>query len=192
MRREVMLVHIGKTGGSSIQTYMRVNRIPGVSKALRTFHSPARRLQERFGLERFEAAEKFSIVRHPVDRFISACRMCKVDANSPETWARIEETSKLPDPACKFSILQTQYQMLYVEDELVIPKVFKFEDGLELIIDWLVEDLQLCTRRSIPHIDKGRGLGPKQVLTKESEEWVNQFYKADFEFFDYRHTTPAD
>lgn len=181
-RRLLILVHIGKTAGSSVVEYSRRSRERNNLEALRLGHRTASEILEEVGQEQWDAALKYSIVRNPIDRYISACRQCGVDANDPAARKLAAGQDR------RFVILRSQYDFLYINDSLAVDKVFKFEQDVpDGVVTWL--NSHLVGRGPFPHIDRARKRASKQELTAETEAWVNDFYRKDFEAFGYRHTT---
>lgn len=182
----VIFVHVGKTGGTSTSAYLKkaVASIPGWDYES-TGHAPAHLIKEAYGAKDFDKALKFSIVRHPVDRYISACRQCYVDANDPKTWERIRlGIHPNENVMTQDHIFVTQVKSTFV-DGIKSCKIFNFERDLpHAVHSWLKE--QGLNLREFPHkLPDDPGNVSKQELTSESLAFVKDFYACDFEAFGY-------
>lgn len=186
MIMRVVFVHVGKTGGTSTTAYLRgaVSSMSGwVYES--TVHLTAELVREELGAEAFDEALKFSIVRHPVDRYISACRQCELDANDPKVWDRIKQG--LHPHECsevQFHIFVTQVESTFVDGQQSC-EVFKFEEDLPHGVHaWLKE--QGLDHGEFPHkLPDQSGAPSKQELTPEALAFVREFYACDFEVFGY-------
>jgi hypothetical protein len=104
-----------------------------------------------------------AMIRNPIDRFISGCTQTK------RTVAEgIEELQK---PQVDIHI-RPQYTYL---SELRETKLFKFPEQIDECAEWL----GLPT--PVPLINKSVRKKPK--ATKEELEWLNEYYKKDFEIY---------
>lgn len=150
-----------------------------------SIHLTAATIREDLGAAAFEEALKFSIVRHPVDRYVSACRQCEVDANSPEVWDKVRRGihphwgGERP-----YHIFVTQVDSTFVDGQQSC-KIFRFEEDLpHNLHTWLKNQGLAC--REFPFRKPCDGItAPKQELTPEALAFVQDFYSIDFEVFGY-------
>jgi hypothetical protein len=147
-------------------------------------HRTAQECRKLYGDTVFANALKFAVVRNPVDRYISACRQCEVNANDPEVWAKIAKgIHPHPDVKEDHHIFVTQVDSTHVDGELCC-KVFKFEEDLpEGIVRWLTD--QGLGHRRFGHEDPAPEGSVKQQLTGDALKFVKDFYACDFEVFGY-------
>ena len=178
---DLLFVHIGKTAGTSIKMHCRK---ASKFSFIQTGHLTAKELKTLLGKKRFDDGLKFSVVRDPVERFRSACRQCRLDANAESTKDLIETRDYT-----SYKILRPQVETLYIDGVLSVNKVFKFEEDIpDNFVNWL--NNYSPTRGTLLNIDRTRNRkGGKQELTPETERWVRDFYAADFAEFGYGHTT---
>lgn len=184
--KRVVFVHVGKTGGTSTTAYLQgaVFSTPGWVYD-NTVHLTAALIKEDLGAETFDEALKFSIVRHPVDRYISACRQCRVDANNPVVWERVRKGGHPHEHSeVEYHIFVTQVESTFVDGQQSC-KIFKFEKDLpHNLKSWLQE--QGLDDGEFPHkLPKLPGAPKKQELTPEALAFVKEFYACDFEEFGY-------
>lgn len=184
--RDCIFIHIGKTGGSSTRVYLAAaafhNPVWKVHKQHR--HLKAVDVRENLGAKVFDNALKFAVVRHPVDRYISACRQCKINANDPEVWEKIRQ-GEHPAEGGKIThhIFVTQVESTFVDGQQSC-EIFKFEKDLpENLCVWLAE--QGLGHPRFGHKNPAPPKTKKQDLTPETLEFVKDFYACDFEEFGY-------
>lgn len=184
--RDCIFIHIGKTGGSSIRVYLAAAAFhnPGWRIHKEHRHLKASDVREKLGAEIFDSAIKFAVVRHPVDRYISACRQCRTDANDSGTWHKIragEHPANNGGPL--HHIFVTQVQSTFVNGEQSC-KIFKFEqDFPERVCDWLTD--QGLGHFRFGHVDPAPEDTKKQSLTPQTLAFIKEFYSCDFEVFGY-------
>ena len=184
--KHCVFVHIGKTGGTSTAAYLR--EAVGLTSEWMyedTKHLTASAIKLNLGSKVFDEALKFSIVRHPVDRYISACRQCLVDANDPKTWDKINQGLHPHGGTDReYQIFVSQVESTFV-DGVQSCQIFKFEKDLpDGICSWLKDNGLIF--HTFPH--KLPPLLPnncKQKLTPEALEFVHEFYACDYEAFSY-------
>ena len=184
--KDCIFIHIGKTGGTSLKVYLAAAAFhnPGWTVHKNHRHLTAAAVRDKLGEELFDRALKFAVVRDPVDRYISACRQCEVDANSPETWNRIRR-GEHPAPTAKaeFHIFVTQVESTFVNGKQSC-QIFKFEEDLPKgVCEWLAE--QGLGHSRFAHEDPSPPGTEKQQLTPEALAFVKDFYACDFEEFGY-------
>lgn len=75
--QSLIFIHIPKTGGRALAKAYRVNNTPDV-EWVNVMHTPAYRVKEK-SPEAFKENFTFTIIRHPIARFLSACKYNKVE-----------------------------------------------------------------------------------------------------------------
>lgn len=181
--KRVVFVHVGKTGGTSTTAYLKKADSTWIYNP--TVHLTAALIKQDLGAKSFDEALKFSIVRHPVDRYISACRQCSVDANDPVVWDRIKKGGHPHKHSeVEYHIFVTQVESTFIDGQQSC-KIFKFEDDLpHNVHNWLKENG--LDHGEFPYkLPEQPGAESKQDLTIEALEFVKDFYAEDFEVFGY-------
>ena len=186
--KRVAFVHVGKTSGSSMWVFLAACNVKaGRSwEVVKKGHKTASTMREELGTEAWEEAVTFSIVRNPIDRYISACRQCKVDANDRKVWGMIEQGLHPYFGDDRTNIFIPQFDSLAIDGEIGVDRVFKFEQDIpEGVVEWLCSQ-GLC-HHTYRHRDPAPEGSEKQQLTPEALTWVKDFYYQDFEAFEYEH-----
>lgn len=190
----IFFVHIPKTGGASVETFFRKNKIKvhfwSANMHIKNkfpcspqhYHS---NIYKNFFLSGFFDYE-FTIVRHPVERLKSEYRY------------RMAEIAKQKKTLIDFNEWINEIFYLYEKNKYILDnhirpqnqfikketKVFKFEHGLENIIKCIASDINLNIEKiEVPHINKREKFGVTCSL--DTLEKIYVFYKEDFEYFDY-------
>lgn len=177
-----MFVHIGKTGGTSVQRYLSQANQLRRWRLVRNRHSTAAQVLELIGPDRWERALKISVVRSPFDRYRSACRQVGVNPNEPRVWDSVRAGTVYEDKIAKHPrhIFGTQKNSIFIDGELAVDRVFKFEDGFEDLVAFLKEQGLDST---FGHHNKSRRQSIQ--LTREARQFVRDFYAEDFSTFGY-------
>lgn len=167
---EFIFVHIGKTAGTSI--------IEGSEGLSLWSHDTASEIRETMGMDRFEAATTFTVIREPESRYLSACQHMELDPNSSDTWAKIEKACKGRRQRKRDRLFLQQWRMLETDGDVSIDHVFRFEKDVPGNVYEFLADNGLATGDSFPHCRKA---SKKLKLTAEARAWVHGFYRMDYE-----------
>jgi len=194
----IYYAHVPKAGGSSIADFF--NDLGACSaftfgeqwrqrprdrwSSTSPQHIDARSLAELFPDNFFDAC--FTIVRHPEDRIISEYKFragrSKIHASLAfNDWLHIVMAASRANPFSFDGHIRPQTDF--------IPgncKVFKLEDGLDKLSQWLSEiiDIELPITRFMPHSNKSK----EMTVTADdaSRVLINSFYSSDFTELDYK------
>ena len=167
---DFIFIHIGKTAGTSIVQSSEGLPFWG--------HSTASEIRERIGIDQFEAATTFTVIREPESRYISACRHMELDPNSPNTWTKIEKASKGQRQRNEDRLFIQQWRMLETDGAVNIDHIFKFEKDVPGNVYQFLADNGLTVGDSLPHLRKAN----KELrLTAKARAWVHDFYLMDYE-----------
>ena len=191
--KNILFIHIPKTGGTSIETWMsdiaplkfHSVRIPSHLKSTPQ-HLPFREIRSLFGDSYFDHI--FTIVRNPYDRFISEYKFqSKKGRNQRLTqftptfseWAirQLEAFRKNPFHGGNHFRPQSSFLDFGI-------KIYKFEEGIETIISDAATKFNLPHPKTIPHKLKSDPI-PAPELSLDVLTEINQVYKQDFEMLGY-------
>lgn len=200
--KNILFIHIPKTGGSSIDTVFRASGYEmhfvdgevgeGTINNLRRCtpqHMHGAMLHQTFKLHRFDVI--FMIVRDPIARFRSEYLWRKrerkhipVDAESVQKWA--------DNSFAKFATDSYTYDNhLRPQADFLVPgvKVYHIEDGMDSILADLNASYGLELQEEAPRIREGTtkaGISSRDVaISPALEGRVKQFYRRDYEQFGY-------
>jgi hypothetical protein len=200
--KNILFIHIPKTGGSSIDTVFRASGYEmhfvdgevghGTINQLRRCtpqHMHGAMLRQTFKLRRFDVI--FMIVRDPIARFRSEYlwrnrkkKHIVVDAVSVEKWATESFTKFASDSYAYDNHLRPQADFL-------VPgvKVYRIEDGMDSILADLNASYGLDLQKEAPRVREGTtksGVSSHDVAISPSlEARVKEFYRQDYEQFGY-------
>jgi hypothetical protein len=185
--KRLLFIHVPKTGGSSIESWLG-----GVAKLRFKLASPAMSMRctpqhltcgdmlALFGEDYFHRI--FSIVRNPYTRLESEYRW-RTGGESKvtfEQWAlraltRFEKNAWISDNHFR---PQVEFQSRNVT-------VFRFEDGLEPVCDWLRRELAISEAPPLPHEKRTENIQVDLTWTPELRARVETIYRDDFDTFGY-------
>ncbi|WP_428029105.1 sulfotransferase family 2 domain-containing protein [Ancylobacter sp.] len=195
-QHKAILVHIQKTGGTSITSLF------GESRTLPEKHFSARELRERYGCAYWDSYFKFAVVRNPWDRLISWWAM--IDARRPAWQSGVPQGSfhahvldrartfdeflvncsgEISDRDGSKSIFRNQIDYLVGEDgKLMVDLVCRFER--------LRDDFEEVKNRTgitgaLPTVNVSRHANYRTYYTPETRELVAREYARDIAFFGF-------
>lgn len=193
MEHQAFFVHIPKTAGTSLIEALDFE-VNGYT------HCPARSLKVIYP-DLFETYFKFSVVRNPFDKFVSAFEY----VTQKTDWSRQKNWSKRNVRGATFSEfvahLQSSrsYRQQVLNYEFFLPQTFFLEDNNgKLLVDFLMrfeslnEDynqlrkMRFPNAKQLPHARKNKNRGKWQDYYDEtSEAFVKDYYAEDFERLNY-------
>lgn len=157
-------IKIPRTGTQSINTVLKQ----------RMGHRTAWEWRHRYK-DRWDDLFKFTVVRNPYTRFVSAYHHARVKPHIDDFVANIGDMPK------EFEIIfKPQYLFVYENDTLLVDKVYKFENLKEA---WKDISERIGARQELPHLHKTKV--KKAVLNDKSKRILAECYKVDFERFGY-------
>jgi len=186
---KAIFVHVPKAAGTSIERHLRQS-----DKDVVGGHTTALAFRGKFPNE-FKSFYKFTVVRNPVDRFVSAYAYLRQMPLHPalnnevvHECASVDEfvdkVQTTPDILKKLVHLLPQHQFVCGrEGEILVDSVFRFEaleDGWK----------EICERVRIPHrplakLNPSREEHKPAVPSKGAAAFVEREYARDFEIFGY-------
>jgi hypothetical protein len=196
--KRILFVHIPKTGGTSVESWMSsisplrlYNPIPTPGLRLTPQHLRMTDIEAMFGADYFDFV--FAIVRDPYKRIESEFKM-RTERSADvitqkgrfNTWLdRVQNMAKT-DPFFLDGHLIPQWE--YVTENCAI---YRFEDGIESIMKDVAEKTGLPLPDETPHHLSSSNFNVEINWTSNSIIAVNQKYRADFENFDYGMRTAS-
>ena len=187
----VMFYHIPKTGGTSIERFMRQNRVQMAMFSTK-LHGP-NQLGFPCSPQHYHAEIignlfpdgtffdfTFAVVRHPVQRLISEYRMNEGNMKIPfSQWVDISFQKYTENSYHRDNHLRPQAEFVDAQT-----KIYRFEEGLERPANDALSILAMnLPVRPIAHI---RGGKPAElVLTDSVIDKIENFYLQDMETFNY-------
>lgn len=179
--RDLVFVHINKTGGSSIERAL----------ALPFQHLTALELRDLLGERRWSRRFKFTFVRDPWDKVASHYHF-RVKTN--QTGLR---TRPIPFPEWVVRAYGERDPVLYDDPKMFMPQYrwICAEDGRSLVdfigrFEHLREDFREVCRRigvkaELPHLKKSADRSYRLLYTPEARQVVAQRFAGDLERFGY-------
>ena len=186
---KTIFVHVPKAAGTSIERHLRLS-----DKDVVGGHTTAMAFRAKYP-EVFDSYYKFSVVRHPVDRFVSAYSYLKEHPIHPALNNEVIHESGSLDrfvdmvrasPTILGNIVHLMPQSRFIcdnEGKVLTDSVYRFENMEEA---WK----QICERIGITHAPLAR-LNPshREALDQDSQDslisLVTDYYKEDYARFSY-------
>lgn len=189
--KNFIFIHIPKTGGTSMEALGFIGE--GYNK-----HYDAKFFNDTYGYK-FDKAFKFAFVRDPYTRFASgvlghAIASSKMDEmmgimSGDEAKAINKDrftafTLKHRDNFDSIIAIRQQHLFVTIDNQIVMDFIGRFEN--------LQEDFNKVCKKlgysdtTLPHMVKGRYNDYEYFYTPETKEIVSDYYKKDFELFNYK------
>lgn len=187
-RHEALFIHVPKSAGRSV--------VRGLFDVKSVEHAPAHWYQQ-LDPDRFDRYFKFTFVRNPWDRAVSAYTYLlqggSAASDEDRLWsAFVKQFESFDEFACHWLTPENAMrnalftpQVVYLEDifgELAMDFVGRFEtleDDFRTVANRLGVDGQL------PHLNKSRSTPFQAFYTDRSRQRVAEVYAADIAAFDY-------
>lgn len=173
---EFVFIHIGKTAGTSIRAHS--------DKVISQGHLTAAETKELIGPERYDAAIKFTVIRDPRERFLSACRQVRRDPNDKQFQEEVSYylSGSYQPPA--FRLFLPQWRYLEIDGDISIDKIFRYEEDVpEGVWSWMKEKNIGELRDELPHENKN--VHPIPFLDDEAAAFFEQTYREDYQAFSW-------
>lgn len=169
-----------KTATYSINMFVLRNRIIGRKIARLDFFKKL----DSYSDEEFDKLFKFTIVRNPYDRFLSAFlylqRKRSIDKNT--SFKKFTKSIFL-EKGVKFDIhLRVQYRSAFFKNQQYVNFIGKFEN---LKGDWKYIASKIDCSPDLPHVNKTEHEHYSVYYDQETKEIVEKIYKKDIELFQY-------
>ena len=191
-----VFVHIPKTAGNSIAHALR--ELPRPHDARRRTmhkHTKARHLRDLLGVQSWEAAHRFTVVRNPWDLMVSCYewwlhtgpRIAHLQAMASEVAALGGFPAFLDSRYGRSMINEcpgTMLDWLEIDGRLAVSSILRFE---RLSHEWseLVTRLGLALR-PLPHLNESPDRRPYQeYYDRRTRELVASRFRREIEMFDY-------
>ncbi|MGF0117737.1 sulfotransferase family 2 domain-containing protein [Promicromonospora sp. Marseille-Q5078] len=199
--RNVLFVHVPKTGGSALEKHFRADGWamsyhdgkmskgdPNYLRRCTPQHMHGLLLRETFRLRRFDAI--FAVVREPVARFRSEYVMrhkqeLSTSADAVEAWALERFEKFASNPYVHDNHIRPQVEFLVRHTQ-----VYRLEDGLDAAVADLNERFDLDLPTTVARVrtsERTRGISSGDVEVSASlQARLEKFYAADFRRFGYK------
>lgn len=196
IKRKIIFIHIPKTGGTTIENYMKTIDKPifyggyGKLKNIIFQHLNYKNYIKFFGKEEYNKFIKFSIVRNPYDRLISEYYWSKLNIGfkSNKTFDyflnQVEDivTNRKYNLTIHHNHFIPQYEFICdSNNNIVVDKLFKFEEFNE-ILKFLNEKKYNTKKEKNLNVSKNK---EKIILNNNQKKKIYELYKKDFEIFKY-------
>ena len=195
--RNVIWIRHGKTGGTSLEYALAGinghNGWPGCGlitvepEPFKIIEVHSIRSSYLYGVDEFKAkwpdvwddAYKFTLVRNPYDRFVSAWKYLDYTSSRPINKLL---TGRFPE-VVDFHLKRPQTKDILINGRLDVDHIVRFED-FQNSVDGLCDILEI-DRRPLPHLRKSDRLPPRHYFNAVSAEMVYDHFKDDFEYLGY-------
>lgn len=195
--KSVLFIHVPKTGGTSVEKYLRQQGPEGLhnqgtklvkpasggafSSNVPLQHFHAELLQAVFAPGFFDYA--FIIVRDPVERMRSAYLHSRA-LGRPEGLLSFDAWARLMLPlASRLPYLRNNHLRPQVEFECFGAEVFRFEQGIAAIMAAVAGRLGLEPPAEVPH--ERRGTGAALPVSASTREYLRAHFGLDCARFGY-------
>lgn len=193
-KHKLLFVHISKTGGSSMHNYLR--QIGG------TKHDRlATTLKQNLNFDpKYQNYRKFSIVRNPWDRVLSAYTFYRSRKTADfllnkdiefNDWIKIIYKPKHKDLThhkLSVQLLQIGNQYDWLTDhqnKICMDFILRFEN-INKDFDEFTQKFNL-PQQKLPHKNKSKHKNYTEIYDDESIDIVSKFCKKDIEYFKYKY-----
>ena len=182
-----IFVHIPKTAGSSITRALRaVGGKKDHALCAKTKHETVESFVERVGHHEFTSRHSFTVIRDPLDRFVSHFRFLKTrgfrDVDhlySLDEYAYAVESN---DPiVCRPARVLPQHKFISLGKDIVVNSVIKYEE-LKVDTPSIFKELGIHLV-DLPH--RNVSSYPLEPASRYVREVVLKLYASDYEIFGY-------
>lgn len=208
--RNILFIHIPKTGGSSIDAslkslgfrcFFEIRGLPPQdflkASPQHLVFSELQRLVDTRAIDTI-----FTVIRNPYSRILSEFlwqhRQSSDMANLPNlySWLDSRFTEYLNEPTVDDNHIRPMTEFILPSEKCL---VYKFEDGLPQAMYCIMADKSFLLNDifPFPHLKSSRNLpiSPKKSIcfdiSEKAEKLISDFYASDFESFGYMQSDPA-
>jgi hypothetical protein len=187
--KNIIFIHIPKNAGTSVKWIICPQYIDYK-------HKNAFQIRDEIGVETFNAAVKFSIVRHPCDRLLSLyCWLSKLTPDSID-WAETSELRKILKYYNNFQdlVLNISADMLYekfyipqtnwvtIDGKIVCDFILKYEN---IAVEWAAFARHFGLYDCLPHVNKSDHPTWQKYYTPLMITRMRALYGWNFEILGY-------
>ena len=198
-------VHIPKTGGTAMNIWIDQQHKINLCKEIRTTHTHILNTYDA----KIQGFKPFTIIRHPIDRFISSFYYWKKGSADIEGWRRTadwETGNEIDTPDDLIKILKNTQHPLHKKinhaiasrdqytqrwhflpqsawiNEHINPIIICYDSkNLASNIQKVFDDLKInCPIHNMTVLNKSLTPKQKPQLNQESIQWIHHIYKEDF------------
>ncbi len=174
----LIFLHIWKTGGSSMKTFFKSEK-----NSCTASHQMCFQIINQIGMERYLKYTSFTVVRNPYDRLVSIyfynkqwMKIRTLNSDSFEEFVKSGEFKKFPP----------MYYTLTYKGKIFCNYILKLEN-ITNDLEKMLKELKI--NKCIKSFPKVRSSKHKNYLEyykdREIINIVNEYYKKDFELFNY-------
>lgn len=153
--------------------------------------------------DEFNSYYKFGVVRNPYDRFLSSfyykhresVNVLNFDVTTTKKFIKQRYIPNIEIGKNTMQVVLPQYKFLCDENEkIIVNKVYRYAKDLKPVLENMILDLNLPIANPIM---ESKNIGSKSrfdknlLLDDELKNWIFDFYKKDFEIFEYPKNYPA-
>jgi len=173
--KDYLFIHIHKTGGSSVKNFLS----PGHGNLIS--HMTVESIINEIGIEKFNEFKSFCVVRNPYDLMVSQYSY-RVETK------RIKKMSFNKYILNKhFSHIPPQVEYLKYNNEIYCNDILRYENLVDDVDKFITKNNINLNIYNFPHSRKSKRKEYKEYFTnKEVLDIVNEYYKEDFETFNYK------
>ena len=198
MKKIGYFAHIPKCAGNSVYKYLNSVgiKVAFLDKgyfsfpATETWNLTSPQHIDGYSLARLFPSDffdfSFAIVRNPISRFISAYNMQTLVANKIDKNINEFIESDLTNQRFDHKFFDNHFRE---QTKFLMPNVyyeiFKLENGLGRVQSYIESVYRSSSKFNIGHENKVKNSHPETFLTKKSKDTLIDFYKQDFEKFQY-------
>ena len=165
-----------------------------------TLHLPITFMKKYYSDE-FNSYYKFGVVRNPYDRFISSfyykqpVNVFELDIESTKKFIKQKYIPRIEAKKNTMQVVLPQHKFLCDENgKIIVNKVYRYAKDLKPVLENMILDLNLPIVNPImesKNISSKSRFDKNLLLDDELKNWIYDFYKKDFEIFEYSKNYPA-
>lgn len=193
--RNLLFIHIPKTGGTSIEYLLNIPLTPynffGIQNGLALQHYTASKMKTWLGEEYFNKCSKIAMVRNPYDRVVSEYywtikRDKKFATTFKEFLLKIKKIiiENRYDQSPHYDHYKPQSDFVFIDGKNVIDYLGKFEN-FNSFVEEIIPKFSLDKNKFGHHNKSEYNRDVDHFEDKECREIVNEIYQMDFINFDY-------
>jgi hypothetical protein len=179
--KKVLFIHIPKTGGTSIASFLKLNCMDQWIRKYPARHDPYFFMQQMNDISK--DIFSFAVVRNPYTRTYSYYKHFNYQNNLNVSFSEFlfYVKNKISFPKTPMIIYPQSFYLFDINNKISISKIYRFEDLDEFENDFKIK---------LPHLRKGiyEKKDYYKDYTDENISLVKQIYNQDFKILNYSDT----